>query len=158
MSNLSRDLYNRHTHDDCMFHHNFVTRLEHLDAPNKIKLSYDQHMAHEIICSWMDRALQDEDFSGITDLSLRKEWVQSTLKEMDGMYAQTLGLCLCKRVQDFATLREEPLTEEAAVQAITAPDEVQATEEQQIQMRRLWKKNMTTEGERRRVPKNALQN
>lgn len=40
-----------------MFYHNFVTRMEHMDAPNKIKLSFDQHAAHDIFAQWMNRSL-----------------------------------------------------------------------------------------------------
>lgn len=64
----AREVYNRHVHDDCMFYHNFVTRMEHMDSSHKIKLSYDQHMAHDIFCEWMQRAYQDpEAISGIAD-------------------------------------------------------------------------------------------
>jgi hypothetical protein len=145
-----RQLYNRHIHDDCLFYHNFVTRLEHQEAPNKIKLSYDQHMAHEIICQWMKKACDEEDFSGLKNSEERKSWVSKTLKDIDNMYDRTLGLCLCPEVQEFAKLREGTINEEEAVLAITPPDEVQATPEQQIQMRRLWKKNTNADVERRK--------
>jgi hypothetical protein len=146
-----RSLYNRHVHDDCLFHHNFVTRLEHLDAPNKVKLSYDQHMAHEILCEWMDKALESDDLSGISDTEKRKTWATALLRQVDDMYNTTLGLCLCSHVQQIAQLRDHPIVDDdEAVLAITAPAEDIATEEQKVKMQRLWKKNMNTDVERRK--------
>jgi hypothetical protein len=107
-------------------------------------------MAHEILCEWMDRAMSDADFSGMDDESRRKGWVASMLKQVDEMYDQTLGLCLCPKVQCAVQLRDQALSEEEAVMAITAPAEDVATEEEKIKMQRLWKKNMNADVEKRK--------
>ena len=147
---MCREVYNRHAHDDCMFYHNFETRLEHLSSSNKVKLSYDQHMAHEIICEWTQRAISDKSVSNIEDDKTRKHWVGHKIHELHDSYTRSLGLNLSTALQAFADLGY-PQDDEAAALSICAPIEEEATEEERNQMRRLWKKNMNFDVEKRKL-------
>lgn len=159
----ARVVYSRHVHDNCMYYHNFMTRLEHLDSASKIKLSYDQHMSHAILCEWMHRAFNDQNMSGIPDLEARKEWIGSIIKELHETYKQSLGLGLCSALQTFCPDIEFPTDEEAALLAIEQPLPAAASAAETLllegddvtqhekQVQRLWRKNMNHDVARRKL-------
>ena len=75
-----RFMYNRQDHEDCLYHHNFVMRMQHLDSSSRIRISYDQNAAHEIFKTWTDRAIHDVSLSGISDEAVRQDWAVGRIK------------------------------------------------------------------------------
>lgn len=64
--------YDCRVHEEVMFHHNNVTRREHLvrdpegsgARASSVSSSYDHRLAHAIISDWVDRAMVDPDING----------------------------------------------------------------------------------------------
>ena len=80
-----RFLYNRQEHEDSLYHHNTVVRMEHLVSPSRaqhrIRMSFDQQAAHDIFGRWTERALVDDvSLSGIADEDRRHAWVASRIQ------------------------------------------------------------------------------
>lgn len=142
-----RHVYNRHVHDDCMFYHNFVTRMEHHTSSSKIKLSYDQHMGHEVLCEWVGFAKAASPVDDSTNL-----WISQTLQEIDALYNRSLGMSLCPALQTFANL-PCPVDEDAAALVIAIPtvERNEISLDEKTLMQRLWKKNTNKDVERRRL-------
>lgn len=99
-----RFLYSRQDHEDSLYHHNFVTRMQHLDSSSRIRISYDQNAAHSIFNAWKDRALQDASISGISDVPTRNMWVAIRIKELDQAFDRALGLRVSEDLKPYLLL------------------------------------------------------
>ena len=100
-----RYLYNRQEHEDSLYHHNTVTRTQHLEATNRVRVSFDQHAAHDIFNSWKNRASEDISLSGIEDVEARHEWIASRIKELDNAFDRALGLRICQEIKPYLLLQ-----------------------------------------------------
>lgn len=95
-----RFLFDKQQHEDSMYHHNFVTRLQHTEAPNRIRISFDQNAAHHIFAQWKERALADASISGIKDAQERRDWVMKRICELDQTFDRSLGLRVSQQLRD----------------------------------------------------------
>lgn len=95
-----RYMYDKQKHEDSMYYHNFVTRFQHTEATNRIKLSFDQHAAHNIFAQWKDRVMTDASMSGIRDEDDRRTWVQARICELDQSFDRSLGLRMSEQLRD----------------------------------------------------------
>lgn len=94
--------YDCATHEECMFHHNCVTRREHIrekDAPrtDKRPISYDHRLAHGIIQSWVDKTRADPEHmtGGIISREhpgIVERHVTGIIRGLDKLYGKMLGL------------------------------------------------------------------
>ncbi len=145
----ARRTFNRQEHDDCMFYHNFVTRMEHMDSDAKIKLSYDQHAAHDIIKDWVHHAKTKENMS--------EQTIAMLLQDLDGMYESSLALQFCPQLRErMGMLPLDIHKEQEFVGGSYGEYEcgagTEATHQQRkVQMQRLWKKNMNVDIEKKRL-------
>lgn len=121
MQQYPRFMYDKQTHEDSMYHHNFVTRLEHTNAPNRIRLSFDQHAAHHLFAQWKDRALADAGISGIRGEVERKAWVQSRIRELDQAFDRSLGLRMSEQLRSDVVGHDMAQTGEAITNMAVDP-------------------------------------
>ena len=75
-----RYMYDKQQHEDSMYHHNFVTRLEHTNAPNRIRISFDQNAAHNIFSQWKERVANDASITGIQSPAERMRWAKTRIQ------------------------------------------------------------------------------
>ena len=133
-----RDMYIRQDYQDAMYYHNNVTRLQHLAATNRIRISYDQNTAHHIFSVWKDRALSDASISGISHQDQRREWVTARITVLDYLAGRALGLRVSEELKGFLAGRNEDPGEGASAD-IDMLDMVLDMK----QLRQAWKKNKT---------------
>jgi hypothetical protein len=145
----ARRMFNRQEHDDCMFHHNFVTRMEHMESDEKIKLSYDQHAAHDIIKDWMQHASTKE--------NMQQEDICRLIKDLDIMYDSSLAIQYCPELRTCIGMGPIDTEKEAEFVggshgAYTSSAEcAEMHQQRKVQMQRLWKKNMNVDVEKKRT-------
>ena len=84
-----------------------------------LQISWDQHASHQILERWVDRALLDEQISGITMSSMtedgqvlnltskkalsemRKKFVSDRMNEVDMQFGRTLGCRMSRLLSPF---------------------------------------------------------
>jgi hypothetical protein len=137
-----RYLYNRQEHERSMYFHNMVTRMQHLDASNRIRVSYDQHAAHGVFNSWKNRAMEDVTLSGIEDEQQRYEWIAARIKELDNAFDRALGLRVSHELKPYLFVGSSMGGDDVMQMAIAKTD-----------TRRMWNRN----GNRKRNRKLQMQ-
>jgi hypothetical protein len=98
-----RFLYDKKVHEECLYYFNKITRWEHVKAPNRIKVSFDQHAAHEILSLWADRAMHDSSLSGVHDDESRHAWIVTRIRALDCEHDRALGLRVSERLGAYIT-------------------------------------------------------
>lgn len=138
MQEFPRCMYNKQDHEDSLYHHNFKTRTEHLDASNRIRISFDQHAAHAIFAQWKERAMQDADVSGIADAGQRSAWATARIQELDQAFDRALGLRMSEQ------LREDVLSSQAQVATTGTGFDPLFDKQKKLSTGRMWRKNLQT--------------
>lgn len=136
MQEFPRCMYNRQDHEDTLYHHNFKTRTEHLEATNRIRISFDQHAAHAIFAQWKERALRDACISGIKDAEQRSAWATERIQDLDAAFDRALGLRMSEQ------LREDVLS--AAPVATGIGFDPLFDKQKKLSTGRMWRKNLMT--------------
>lgn len=141
-----RYLYNRQEHENSLYHHNMVTRTQHLGANNRIRVSFDQHAAHDIFNTWKNRALEDVTLSGIKDVQARHEWIAARIKDLDDAFDRALGMRISQELKPYLSVGSEMATASTesgggGIMQMAIP---------KTDARRMWKRNMLSRRKRNR--------
>lgn len=97
----TKRLYDCKAHEECMFHHNCVTRRAHI-GPRRVDengrpvgkriIAFDHKLAHGILHAWVERARHDPDVShGLQGAALDRH-IHGVLLGLDIIYGKMLGM------------------------------------------------------------------
>lgn len=143
---FARCMYNRQDHEDILYHHNYKTRMEHAEATNRIRISFDQHAAHAIFAQWKERALQDADISGIQDPARRREWTVARIQELDHAFDRALGLRMSEQLRDDVLGSGQQMMQTGLNMADPLFDKVK-----KLSTGRMWRRNISGGVKRGRI-------
>lgn len=138
-----RYLYNRQEHEQSLYHHNAVTRTQHMDASNRVRVSFDQHAAHDIFNTWKNRASEDVTLSGISDAQSRHQWIAGRIKELDNAFDRALGLRISHELRPYLFVENPDIDlslSSGGIMQMAIP---------KTDARRMWKRNTTSRRNKR---------
>lgn len=146
-----RYLYNRQEHEDSLYHHNTVTRTQHLEATNRVRVSFDQHAAHDIFSSWKNRASEDVSLSGIQDTETRNEWIAARIQELDNAFDRALGLRICQDIKPYLILQGSAASHGGDDAVTMSCGGIMQMAIPKTDARRMWKRNVLSRRKRNKT-------